>query len=188
QIAIDAALAPLPNDQRIALRKFYRVEQTGVGHSDIPAQFGGQLLANASADLTPAVSAVPAQAPAKTPAKAKALPPAASTLDDRSSRYYACLATHMGINSCPLIRPVCIPPRKASALSGSAVMAKTGVAGEKEPKSGAAWKAREDGLFDEIVAGNIPSFLRTLKKVSLRLPDKNKIEHDVELFVMPDYL
>lgn len=182
QAAIDAALGTLPADQRTALRKYYRVEQTIVPHGDIPGKFGGQLLADAAADLTPAVIAVPAQAPAK----AHEVPAAA--LDDRRSTYYACLAAHKGMNTCPAIPPLCIPPRQSGALAGSAVMAKNGVAGEKEPKSGPSWKAREDGICEEIVAGNIPSFLRTLKKVSLKLKDRKGSEHDVDLFVMPDYL
>ncbi len=41
------------------LAKYYRVEKTSVGHNDIPKTFGPQLLADAAADLTPAVTRLP---------------------------------------------------------------------------------------------------------------------------------
>lgn len=183
QAAIDAALAPLPPAQRALLKCFYRVEQTSVGHSDIPGKFGSQLMADAGSDVTPAVTAVAPVAPARAHAE-----PSAVALDERLTQYYACLAKVHGIHICPKIPPVCIPPRAGNAPDGSAVMALPAVAGEKEPKAGAIWKAREQALFEQIVAGNIPSFLRRMKNIKMRLKDRDNVEHDVEYSVMPDYL
>ena len=171
----------MPSDQRAALRRCYRVEQTTVAHGEIPAS-SQPLFADAAADLTPAVTAVAAVAPVK----AKDWSPA-EALGEPLNEYYACLSTHMGIKVCPAIGPMCIPPRKSDALGGHAVMALPNVKGEKEP-GGKAWKAREDRCSKQLAAGNLPTFLRTLKKVSLRLKDRNGTEHDVEYFVMPDYL
>ncbi len=71
-----------------------------------------------------------------------------------------------------------LPERKASALTGSQLYSKL---------SGVSLAAREDSLFNIIAQGNIPDFLRTLKKIST-VKTINGTVYTLEYFVTPDYL
>ena len=72
-----------------------------------------------------------------------------------------------------------IPPRSPQALSGSAFVAR--VMG----KSGAE---RELAIRDEMLAGNIPPFLRQLRRVELSCCDGKTRPSHAGVWVMPDYL
>jgi hypothetical protein len=109
-------------------------------------------------------------------------------VDTPIKRYYACLATHQGIKDCPVIPPTCIPPRDDDALGGHAVMALPGIKGDKQPRPFAAWQAREQALYEQLVSGNIPWHLRRFTKVSQSLKDKKGVAHEVTYWVMPDYV
>ena len=68
-----------------------------------------------------------------------------------------------------------IPPRPAGARTGSEFVAYV---------SGMDGAARERAILTEILSGNIPLFLRSLKKVELGGPGGGR----AEVWVMPDYL
>ncbi len=71
-----------------------------------------------------------------------------------------------------------LPERKPSALSGSQLYSKLTVLSRT---------AREDSLFAIIAQGNIPDFLRTLKKITT-VRTINGTSYTLEYFVTPDYL
>jgi hypothetical protein len=75
--------------------------------------------------------------------------------------------------------PPDIPPRPARALTGSAFIASIAHA-NREP--------REAATRREILAGNIPSFLRSLQTVEARITGADGTTHTVRYEVMPDYL
>ncbi|MCF6270165.1 MAG: T9SS type A sorting domain-containing protein [Melioribacteraceae bacterium] len=72
-----------------------------------------------------------------------------------------------------------IPPRPVDAISGSQFM---------ESIKTLSIQAREDRIFEEISAGNIPNFLRSLTKIESYFVDANGVSHSVIYEVMPDYL
>jgi hypothetical protein len=47
---------------------------------------------------------------------------------------------------------------------------------------------REAAILREIVRGNVPEFLRTLKPISIEAPDAAGLKHKAMYFVTPDYL
>jgi hypothetical protein len=57
-------------------------------------------------------------------------------------------------------------------------------------KTVAAWKwaARDSLAVQEILAGNIPSFLKKMVAVTSRIKDSVGITHEAVFYVMPDYL
>jgi hypothetical protein len=72
-----------------------------------------------------------------------------------------------------------IPPRAAGALTGSAFI---------ESVAHAARDDREVAVRRELLAGNVPSFLRTLRRVEARAVGADGVAHIVTYEVMPDYL
>ncbi|MBM3907242.1 MAG: hypothetical protein FJ363_04080 [Gemmatimonadetes bacterium] len=95
----------------------------------------------------------------------------------RTERAYAAYVE--GAVALPPPAPPAIPPRAADALSGSAFIATIAHA-NKEP--------REAATLREILAGNIPSFLRSLQTVEARITGADGAIHTVQYAVMPDYL
>jgi hypothetical protein len=79
----------------------------------------------------------------------------------------------------PLAVPPDIPARTAGALTGSAFIA-TIPHEAKDP--------REAATRREILAGNIPSFLRQLRTVEASIVGPDSVKHTVRYEVMPDYL
>jgi hypothetical protein len=76
----------------------------------------------------------------------------------------------------PAATPPDIPPRAAHALTGSAFIASVAALPREE---------REAAIRRELLAGNIPSFLRTLRTVAVR---DTSSKHAIAYDVMPDYL
>lgn len=72
-----------------------------------------------------------------------------------------------------------IPPRPADAISGSQFMRSI---------KDLPFEAREKRILKEISQGNIPEFLRTLRKITSEFYDAESNKHTVEYEVMPDYL
>lgn len=95
----------------------------------------------------------------------------------RTERVYSAYVA--GPVSLPLAQPPAIPPRASNALTGSAFIASIAHA-NKEP--------REAATLREILAGNIPSFLRQLQTVEARITGADGATHVVQYEVMPDYL
>ena len=98
--------------------------------------------------------------------------------------YYACLLDVKGMNKCPVVPPLCIRPRSASALPGSKAIRLPDIWNEAEP-SPEGYNKRDKSLYDQLVAGNLPSFLRNFVPVTVKSPDG---AHSITYHVMPDYL
>jgi hypothetical protein len=79
----------------------------------------------------------------------------------------------------PPATPPDIPVRAAGALSGSAFIASV---------AGMSRDDREAATRRELFAGNIPSFLRTLRTVEVTAAGPDSVTHTIAYEVMPDYL
>ncbi|MDQ8153394.1 MAG: hypothetical protein P3B98_01925 [Gemmatimonadota bacterium] len=79
----------------------------------------------------------------------------------------------------PEATPPAIPPRALGAPTGSAFIASV---------AGLPREAREAAVRRELMAGNIPVFLRTLRSVTVRAAGPDGVPHTVTYAVMPDYL
>lgn len=79
----------------------------------------------------------------------------------------------------PPAQPPAIPPRHANALTGSAFIASVSSLPRDE---------REAAIRRELLAGNIPAFLRTLRTVEAAAIGADSSRHTVAYEVMPDYL
>jgi len=79
----------------------------------------------------------------------------------------------------PVGAPPAIPTRAGSALTGSAFMASV---------AGLSNTDRELAIRRELLAGNIPSFLRVLRTVEVPAKGADGVTHAVSYEVMPDYL
>ena len=72
-----------------------------------------------------------------------------------------------------------IPKRPMDAPSGSAFFAKV---------AGLSPAEREEAIVQEVCRGNIPDFLRSFQKLTVRARDAKGKEHAATIEVMPDYL
>jgi len=72
-----------------------------------------------------------------------------------------------------------IPPRQSGAVGGAEFMARI------TPMSLAD---REAAIFEEISNGNIPDALRQTYRITRTMRDRNGVEHDVVLELLPDFL
>ena len=72
-----------------------------------------------------------------------------------------------------------IPARAANVLTGSAFIAAV---------AGLSREEREARVLRELLAGNMPSFLRRLQTVEHTMIGKDGVEHTIAYDVMPDYL
>ena len=79
----------------------------------------------------------------------------------------------------PAATPRDIPARASDMPTGSAFMASI---------ARLTGSAREAAVHRELLAGNIPSFLRTLRTVRATRKGADSVAHTVEYEVMPDYL
>jgi hypothetical protein len=79
----------------------------------------------------------------------------------------------------PAAIPATIPPRARNAITGSAFIASlTGLSREE----------REAAVLRELLAGNIPTFLRRLRLVESTFTGADSVKHSIRYDVMPDYL
>ena len=91
----------------------------------------------------------------------------------------ACVPRQRAVDR-PRATPVAeIPARRADALTGSAFIASVATMPREE---------REAAIRRELLAGNIPAFLRTLATVEVIATDANGLRHTIAYDVMPDYL
>jgi hypothetical protein len=79
----------------------------------------------------------------------------------------------------PAAAPPSIPARAADALTGSAFIATVAALPREE---------REAAILRELLAGNIPSFLRALRPVEVSATGAEGGKHSIVYEVMPDYL
>ncbi|MGK2961090.1 MAG: serine hydrolase domain-containing protein, partial [Gemmatimonadaceae bacterium] len=75
--------------------------------------------------------------------------------------------------------PAVIPERAAEAMSGSAFI---------EAVAGLSHDERESAIARELLSGNIPRFLRTLRRVDASGIDRDGVQRTISYDVMPDYL
>ncbi len=78
-----------------------------------------------------------------------------------------------------LPNPVQIPPRPAGSMTGSQFMASIATM---------SFTDRENSIYNEISKGNVPDFMRILKKLQSTFQDNDGVSHSVIYEVMPDYL
>ncbi len=78
-----------------------------------------------------------------------------------------------------LPKPVQIPARPAGSMTGSQFM--TSIANM-------SFNDRENAIYNEFAKGNVPDFMRTLKKLQTTFQDNNGVSRTVIYEVMPDYL
>lgn len=79
----------------------------------------------------------------------------------------------------PPATPPDIPQRKSNAISGSAFIASVATLSRE---------AREAAVKRQLLAGNIPSFLRRLSRIEVSAADSGGVMQTVQYDVMPDYL
>lgn len=79
----------------------------------------------------------------------------------------------------PAATPPDIPARSATAMTGTAFIASLARLSREE---------REAAIRRELLAGNIPSFLRKLRTVEATAVGSDSVRHTVAYEVMPDYL
>jgi hypothetical protein len=79
----------------------------------------------------------------------------------------------------PPSRPPDIPPRRPNAITGNAFIQSVARLAREE---------REAAIERELLAGNIPSFLRKLRTVEVSAPGPDSVRHTIAYEVMPDYL
>ena len=79
----------------------------------------------------------------------------------------------------PAASPPDIPKRRAKAITGAEFIKSVARLSREE---------REDAIRRELLAGNIPSFLRKLRTVEASGTDSSGARHTISYDVMPDYL
>lgn len=72
-----------------------------------------------------------------------------------------------------------IPPRPSDAPEGSEFM---------NSIKNMSFSDREDAILEQLLAGNIPSFMRELVELEANFNDADGNSHQVKYWVMPDYL
>ena len=72
-----------------------------------------------------------------------------------------------------------VPPTPARSARGTAVAQRL---------AGLPRAMRQDALAAEVIAGNVPSFVRELTTIRYRALDAHGLEHEVEISVTPDYV
>ena len=178
---VRALLAPRWRAQKVADPKKH-------GHSDVPGLCGGRLLADAADDLAPGMQdlASAATAPA---AKAHAL---ADPWDDNAYRAAALQAwrSEAGAEGADIAEqadaldtitmPVLVTrERAAGAPTGSAFINSLGNTTGVE---------RENRIFEQLRAGNMPPSLLTFHTVRTTATDRAGASHRIEYYVTPDVL
>ena len=102
------------------------------------------------------------------------------TQDDirRNAAWLACLAVLSAACDSPASRVLGLPPRATEALGGEDLAWELG---ELD------LEARERRIYEEIAAGNVPTWMRDLRPVRIRAP-LDGAEHELLFWVTPDYL
>jgi len=120
--------------------------------------------------------------PASSAAKSQAW---SEPFDVKFDDYNACLRDVKSLHQCPVVPPLCIRPRAASALPGSKAVRLPDIWSESEPGGRDGWDKRDQALYAQLVGGNLPDFLRRFVPVTVKSADG---AHTITYHVMPDYL
>lgn len=161
-----ARLSELVSDTglRAFLRRYYRAQKVThprqVYHGVVPRICGARLLADGGNDLQPETTDLP-------------VPTARARGFDEDDGFDA---EAMDAITMPVLS---VPERAADAPNGSAFIASLGSHKGVE---------RENRIFEQIRAGNMPASLLMFHTVRLRAPDRGGTPHDIEYYVTPDYV
>lgn len=162
-------------DVRALLRKHYRAQKVAdpkkVYHGKVPSACGGRLLADAGHDLSPDTRDLPAPVGARAHAYEE--------WDDQGVDSEAAEALDWDTEAQDVTMPQKKVTRPADAPTGSAFIASLG------DKKGVE---RENRIFEQLKAGNIPPSLLIFQTVRLSGKDKAGTSHDFEYYVTPDVL
>jgi hypothetical protein len=90
--------------------------------------------------------------------------------------FFVCVST---LSACSLPKRVSLPPRPATAETGSAFYKRV---------LAIDWREREELAKKEILAGNIPLFLRSFTEITTSITTADGRQIDAVYFVLPDYL
>jgi hypothetical protein len=168
-------IAALASDPAIRdfLRKYYRAQKVSdprrVNHGLVPQTYGGRLLADHASDLAPDAQDLAATAAARAHAYS-------DVVEDDATGSAALWVTEAQ----DLTLPVLVTRgRTADAPTGSAFIASLGDRNGVE---------RENRIFEQIRAGNMPPSLLTFHTVRTSGNDSAGQRHEFEFYVMPDVL
>ncbi|HET9651199.1 MAG TPA: hypothetical protein VFP36_03365, partial [Usitatibacter sp.] len=164
-LVTDAALRDL-------LRKFYRAQKVTnprqVDHGLVPRTYGGRLLADPGNDLSPEAQDLPVAA-----ARAHGFSDVADEDDAAESASWTSEAQDLTV-------PVLVTrERAADAPTGSAFIASLG------DRKGVE---RENRIFEQVRAGNMPGSLLTFHTVRTSGNDRAGQRHELEYYVTPDVI
>src|SRR5262249_22948018 len=165
-LVFDAAL-------RDFLRNYYRAQKVTdprrVYHGVVPQTYGGRLLADPGNDLSPEAQDLPAPTAARTQSFS-------DVVDDDETQ----LAAQWATEAQDLTVPVLVTrERAADAPTGAAFIASLGERKGVE---------RENRIFEQLRAGNMPPSLFTFHTVRTNGNDRAGARHDFEFYVTPDVL
>jgi hypothetical protein len=100
--------------------------------------------------------------------------------EEKGYTYYGARAYTKYIqNEITLPKQLTIPARPTGSKTGSEFM---------NYVSSMSFSQREDEILKEFKAGNIPDFMRTLRRITINTQDASGTAHKVQYEVMPDYL
>lgn len=171
----DRLAAVKPAEVGTLLRKHFRAQKVAdtkkVWHGRVPVACGGRLLADPGNDLAPDALDLPAPVPAR----AKSYEAWDEDVIDAESA----AALDWESEAQDVTMPQKKVTRPADAPTGSAFIASLG------DKKGVE---RENRIFEQLKAGNIPSALLTFHTVRLTGKDKSGASHEFEYYVTPDVL
>lgn len=163
-----------PEDVRSLLRKCYRAQKVAdpkkTYHGRVPAVCGGRLLADAGHDLAPDTKDLPAAS-----AKAHAY----EDWEDEGDAADSAQALDWDAEAQDVTMPQRKVTRPAGAPTGSEFIASLG------NKKGVE---RENLIFEQLKAGNIPQTLLSFHTVRGSGKDKSGTHHEFEYYVTPDVL
>lgn len=163
-----------PEEVRALLRKNYRAQRVAdpkkVYHGKIPAVCGGRLLADAGHDLAPDTKDLPA------PVKAQAY---AYEEWEEDAGDEGAQALDWDAEAQDVTMPQKKMTRPAGVPTGSEFIASLG------DKKGVE---RENLIYTQLIAGNIPPSLLSFHTVRGSGKDKSGTSHDFEYYVTPDVL
>ncbi|WP_137896344.1 M15 family metallopeptidase [Ramlibacter sp. 2FC] len=163
---------------RELLRKHYRAQKVArpaqVGHNLVPRSFGGRLLADPGNDLAPEAQDLAAPG-ARAHGFAEAWDDMAEEAVDEQAQQSAWEAEAQDVTVPVLVTR----ERAADAPGGAAFIASLGERKGVE---------RENRIFEQLRAGNIPASLLTFHTVRTSGTDRAGQRHEFEFYVTPDLL
>jgi hypothetical protein len=168
---------------RALMRQRYRAQLVAdprrVGHSLVARTFGGRLLADPADDLSPDAQDLPAAAPPRAPARGHGFSEGEEEWgEEEGGAGTAGVAwqSRAEVVSAKMLRA---PDRADDAPTGAEFIRSLGNRQGEE---------RENRIFEQLRAGNMPASLRTFYAVRTTAKDRAGNEKEIEYWVTPDVL